>query len=216
MFKRTTICGEISLKKAGCVEDFVSILISNGYAAQIMQSKHDKMLDIAILEVEYTEKAVEIVKKWSEEHHKKTYLMDVDSAYLQKLQDDLAEYQRIGSVDEFRQLKQKQHEGEVEYVNRKELKDVLYRYKRYGAGDEEERIHNDAIDQCIVALNAAPRFNRPRGHWIDSEMLFEPSECSVCRSKMYNPSGAKYCPHCGAEMEEIGEQRSDRVEEDRS
>lgn len=33
-------------------------------------------------------------------------IVDVDSAYLQKLQDDLAEYQRIGSVDEFRQLKQ--------------------------------------------------------------------------------------------------------------
>ena len=82
------------------------------------------------------------------------------------------------------------------------LKDIFYKYKRYGADDEEERIHNDAIDQCIVALNAAPSFNRPRGHWIDSDMLFEPSECSVCKSKMYNPSGAKYCPHCGAEMEE--------------
>lgn len=81
------------------------------------------------------------------------------------------------------------------------LKDIFYKYKRYGA-DDEERIHNAAIDQCIVALNAAPRFNRPRGHWIDSDMLFEPSECSVCKSKMYNPSGAKYCPHCGAEMEE--------------
>lgn len=52
MFKRTTICGEISLKEAGCVEDFVSVLINNGYAVQIMQSKHDKMLDIAIMKYE--------------------------------------------------------------------------------------------------------------------------------------------------------------------
>ena len=123
--------------------------------------------------------------------------MYADSTYLQKLQDDLAEYQRIGSVDEFRRLKQQ----DCECIDRKKLKDILCRYKRYGADDEEERIHNDAIDQCIVALNAAPSFNRPRGHWIDSDMLFEPSECSVCKSKMYNPSGAKYCPHCGAEME---------------
>lgn len=32
-------------------------------------------------------------------------IVDVDAAYLQKLQDDLAEYQRIGSVEEFMQLK---------------------------------------------------------------------------------------------------------------
>lgn len=52
MFKRTTICGEISLKEAGCVEDFVSVLINNGYAVQIMQSKYDKMLDIVIMKCE--------------------------------------------------------------------------------------------------------------------------------------------------------------------
>lgn len=52
MFKRTTICGEISLKEAGCVVDLVSVLLSNGYTVQITQSKHDKMLDIAILKYE--------------------------------------------------------------------------------------------------------------------------------------------------------------------
>ena len=52
MFKRTTICGEISLKEAGWVEDFVSVLINNGYTVQITQSKHGKMLDITIIKYE--------------------------------------------------------------------------------------------------------------------------------------------------------------------
>lgn len=52
MFKRTTICGEISLKEAGCVEDLVSVLLNNGYTVQITKCKYDKMLDVAIMKYE--------------------------------------------------------------------------------------------------------------------------------------------------------------------
>lgn len=41
-------CGEIHLKKAGCVEDFVAILLSNGYTVKLKE-KNDKII-IQILE----------------------------------------------------------------------------------------------------------------------------------------------------------------------
>ena len=41
-------CGEIHLQKAGCVEDFVAILLSNGYTAKLKE-KNNKII-IQILE----------------------------------------------------------------------------------------------------------------------------------------------------------------------
>ena len=36
-------CGEVHLKKAGCVEDFVAILLSNGYTVKLKE-KHNKII----------------------------------------------------------------------------------------------------------------------------------------------------------------------------
>lgn len=36
-------CGEIHLQKAGCVEDFVAILLSNGYTVKLKE-KNDKIM----------------------------------------------------------------------------------------------------------------------------------------------------------------------------
>lgn len=93
-------------------------------------------------------------------------------------------------------------------VDRDKPKDIYYRYKTYGSGDERETIHNRAIDQCIIALNAAPTIDpesqRPRGRWIqiDNTQTHYCSECGVdfnlyahCKND-YN-----YCPSCGAKME---------------
>ena len=62
-------------------------------------------------------------------------IVDVDSAYLQKLQDDLAEYQRIGSVDEFRQLK-----SEANIVH---CIDCIYRYDTFCPMVHEIEIDDD-------------------------------------------------------------------------
>lgn len=62
-------------------------------------------------------------------------IVDVDSAYLQKLQDDLAEYQRIGSVDEFRQLKLE--------TNIVHCRDCIHRYDLFCPMAHEIEIYYD-------------------------------------------------------------------------
>ena len=40
-------CGEIHLKKAGCVGDFVAILLSNGYTVKLKEKNNKIMIQIS-------------------------------------------------------------------------------------------------------------------------------------------------------------------------
>ena len=42
--------------------------------------------------------------------------------------------------------------------------------------------------------------SRPRGEWIEGDLLFEGDLCSVCKTRIYNTNGMNFCPHCGADM----------------
>ena len=40
-------CGKIHLQKAGCVEDFVAILLSNGYTVKLKEKNNKIMIQIS-------------------------------------------------------------------------------------------------------------------------------------------------------------------------
>lgn len=58
----------------------------------------------------------------------------------------------------------------------------------------------DALEMAIEALE-----NQKTGHWIEREIedTMRWKECSECHSEYPNMSGLKYCPNCGAKMEEL-------------
>lgn len=47
--------------------------------------------------------------------------------------------------------------------------------------------------------------NQKTGHWIEREIedTMRWKECSECHSEYPNMNGLKYCPNCGAKMEEL-------------
>lgn len=57
--------------------------------------------------------------------------------------------------------------------------------------------HFEALDMAISALSE----ERPKGEWIEHEMVYECSNCQIIRAKgrtgRYN-----FCPNCGAMMNE--------------
>lgn len=72
-------------------------------------------------------------------------IVDVDAAYLQKLQDDLAEYQRIGSVDEFMQLKSENNIVHCRYC--------VHRYDLFCPMAHEIEIDDDGYLEYDISEN---------------------------------------------------------------
>lgn len=70
------------------------------------------------------------------------------------------------------------------------------------AYERKEKIGHKEKTRYIIALETALSVleDRPTGHWIEHEKVYECSECHIVRAKgmtgRYN-----YCPSCGAEME---------------
>lgn len=77
------------------------------------------------------------------------------------------------------------------------------------------------IDQCTVALNDAPDVKAPHGYWIDRPLIklgklsnvpvVECSRCGITFCDVINNHHTMYrfCPYCGAKMEEPDEKKQD-------
>ena len=77
---------------------------------------------------------------------------------------------------------------------------------------EQRKLINDTFDMAIKALDQEPK----PGHWINHILSIE---CSCCGNKLFaddenenckdydaiDDLGYKFCPICGAKMEEAGE-----------
>lgn len=76
--------------------------------------------------------------------------------------------------------------------------------------------YNMAIDKSVEAIENAPTIEtKPvvHAHW-ESDFDFDPEEeqeiyfyfCSKCKNELFgNKEDFKYCPYCGAQMDEVTE-----------
>lgn len=65
--------------------------------------------------------------------------------------------------------------------------------------------HNEGVSEYQTQLSLLPPVNpqSKTGHWIDTDEGFSPCKCSECETVEFKKS--KYCPNCGAKMQEIEE-----------
>lgn len=83
-------------------------------------------------------------------------------------------------------------------MTREKARDVLEDYGRYESfGDKN---YHDAF---IVAVKALEQPEQKKGKWIVAGFFDSFLKCSCCGyMKPWNEDIFKFCPHCGAKMEE--------------
>lgn len=75
-----------------------------------------------------------------------------------------------------------------------------HKYFREGANKILHEVMPYIIDAC-PSVDAAPVVH---GHWIEHSHLEVGGECSVCgwQFQWFENAEARFCPHCGAKMDE--------------
>ena len=82
----------------------------------------------------------------------------------------------------------------MNYISRKEAIRVVKKYFN--------NILSLNPDICVDGLKSLPGFDAEpliHAHWIDYTFAWK---CSNCHEKNYNRPKFKYCPYCGAKMDE--------------
>lgn len=88
-----------------------------------------------------------------------------------------------------------------------EIIDVIHKtiYQFFDVCEEGEEMPLTDKDKLLLTVNKAICNNlkvlEPKtGHWIDINGIY--AKCSNCNEEIYITGDYKYCPNCGAKMEE--------------